>query len=657
MVLFQYSRLAANYDISAAGRMPMESRVSDATGELVGYLHGENVGTPVRLDQVSPHFIQALIAREDSRFYRHHGIDHRGLIRAWLRNLKEKRTVQGASTLTMQLTRMAFALSGRTIQRKLLEMALARRIEKHFSKDEILTHYINRVFLGTGMNGIEQAAQGYFGKPASDLTLPEAAMIAGVIRAPNGFSPFRNYEAALREMRSTLLRMADEGLITEEEAAALESVRPAVLPQERWMEMLKRQAKISEQNYLLKMVGDRVDEMFPSLVGVGGLTINTTFDTRLQLTAEQAVSTRLAALENRKGYPHPVFAAYRGGEPAYLQAATVVIENFTGAVRAAVGGREFKHSAFNRAIQSQRPMGSIFKPLVYGTAFERGLFPGMLISDGAIAPGEITWDRFGWNPENSDGVYGGLLPVETGLIKSRNTMTVRVGERAGIESVIAMMEHAGLGEPERAEPSAPIYIGTVGANVRDVTSAYSVFATGGVRHEPYFIESVTDRDGTVLFQHQDVNYRVLSPGATWLTSNILKKVLEEGGTAAGVRDLGFDAPAGGKTGTTNDYQDAWFVGYTSRLSAGVWIGLDQPGKIMEGAYGGRIALPVWHDIMIEAQRIGYEFTDFAEPEEVIPMELCRESGLLAGEGCKARGCVYVEEVPHDLIPREFCNSH
>lgn len=657
MVLFQYSRLAATYDISAAGRMPMESKVTDATGVLIGYLHGGNVGTPVALDQVSPHFIQALIAREDSRFHRHHGIDHRGLIRAWLRNLREKRTVQGASTLTMQLTRMAYALTGRTIQRKLLEMALARRIEKHFSKDEILTHYINRVFLGTGMNGIEQAAQGYFGKAASELTLPEAAMIAGVIRAPNGFSPFRNYEAALREMRSTLLRMADEGMITEEEASAFESARPEVLPQERWMEMLKHQTKISEQNYLLKMVSDRVDEMFPSLVGVGGLSIRTTFDTRLQLAAEHSVATRLAVFENQPGYPHPVFAAHRDGDPAYLQAATVVVENYTGAVRAAVGGRNFQHSAFNRAIQAKRPMGSIFKPLVYGTAFERGLFPGMLISDGAIAKGEISWDRFGWNPENSDGVYGGMLPVETGLVRSRNTMTVRVGERAGIESVLAMMEHAGLGESERAEPSAPIYIGTVGANVRDVTSAYSVFATGGIRHEPFFIDTVADRDGSVLYEHRDANYRVLSPGAAWLTSNILKKVLEEGGTAAGVRDLGFDSPAGGKTGTTNDYQDAWFVGYTSRLSAGVWIGLDQPGKIMEGAYGGRISLPVWNDIMFAAQQIGYEFTDFAEPEEVIAMELCRESGLLAGEVCKTRGSVYVEEVPHDLIPRKFCNSH
>jgi penicillin-binding protein 1A len=656
MVLFNYDRQAARYDLTAVGRMPLESTVSDGTGELIGYLHGENVGTPVALDRISPYFINALVAREDSRFYSHHGIDHRGLVRAWLRNFREKRTVQGASTLTMQLTRMTYGLTGRTMQRKLLEMAIARRIEKNFSKEEILTHYVNRVFLGTGMNGIEQAANGYFGKTAADLTLPEAAMLAGVIRAPNGFSPFRNYDAARREMRSTLHRMADEGFITEEEATAMEAARPEVLPQSRWMEMLRKHAKISEQNYLLKMVADEVGTMFPSLAGVGGLTIRTTFDTRLQLAAEGAVAKHLAALESQPGYTHPTLAAHLESDPAYLQASTVVMENFTGAMRAVVGGRDFSHSAYNRATQAQRPMGSIFKPLVYGAAFERGLFPGMLVSDGAIETGEIKWDKIGWSPENSDGVFGGMLPVETGLIKSRNTMTVRVGEWAGIEHVLAMMEHAGLGDAERAEPTAPLYIGTVGADVRGVTSAYSVFATGGIRHEPYFIESVTDRDGTVLYRHEDASYRVLSPGAAWLTSNILKKVLEEGGTAAGLRELGFSAAAGGKTGTTNDFQDAWFVGYTSRLSGGVWIGLDQPGKIMEGAYGGRIALPVWNEIMTEAERIGYEFTDFAEPEEVITMELCRETGLLAGEGCAASRNVYVEQVPHDLIPRNFCKT-
>ena len=657
MILFHYDRQAARYDVEAVGRMPMESTVTDATGALVGYLHGENVGTPLPLEQISPHFLDALVAREDSRFHRHHGIDHRGLIRAWLRNFREKRTVQGGSTLTMQLTRMTFGLSGKTMERKLLEMAIARRIEKRYTKEEILAHYVNRVFLGTGMNGIEQAARGYFGKHASELTLPEAAMIAGVIRAPNGFSPFRHYDAALREMRGTIGRMVDEGLLDQSEAAALADARPVVLPQERWLEMLRREAKVSEQSHVLRMVEEEVRARFPSLAGVGGLAIRTTFDLRLQEAAERAVATRLGEIERHSDYPHPRYEGFRGGEPQYLQAATVVLENHTGAIRALVGGRDFAQSEFNRAIHSRRPMGSVFKPLVYGTAFERGLFPGMLISDAAIAPGEIAWDPIGWNPQNADGVYGGLLPVETGLIQSRNTMTARVGEWAGIDSVIAMMEHAGLGETERAEPTPPVYIGTVGANVRDITSAYTVFATGGIRHQPFFIESVTDRDGTVLFQHEDANYRVLSPGAAWLTSKVLKKVVADGGTGAGLRDLGFTPPAGGKTGTTNDFEDAWFVGYASRLSCGVWIGLDQPRKIMDEAYGGRIAVPLWFDLMTAAAGIGYEFGDFTDPGEVVRMELCLESGLLVDEGCKAAGTVYIEEVPHDLIPRRSCRSH
>ncbi len=657
LVLFNYDRQAARYDLSAVERLPRESTVTDATGTFLGYLHGENVGEPVPLDQVSPYFLKALVAREDSRFRRHHGIDHYGLVRAWLRNFREKRTVQGGSTLTMQLTRMTYGLSGRNMQRKLLEMAIARRIEKRYSKDEILGHYVNRVFLGTGMNGVEQAAQGYFGKTASELSLSESAMIAGVIRAPNGFSPFRNYDAALREMRSTLERMTKEGLVTRQEATAAASERPIVLPQERWMEILRREAKISERTHLLRLVEERVRELLPSLAGVGGLSIRTTFDSRLQAAAEAAVAARLDELEGSPGYPHPRFAEHGGGDPAYLQASAVVLENHSGAIRAMIGGRRFGHSEFNRATQSRRPMGSVFKPLVYGAAFERGLFPGMAVSDAAIAPGEIEWDRSGWSPQNADGVYGGMLPVETGLIQSRNTMTVRVGEHAGIGTVLAMMEHAGLGEAERAGPTPPLYIGTVGANVRDVTSAYSVFATGGIRHRPFYIESIADLDGTVLYQHEDANYRVLSPGAAWLTSKLLQKAVAEGGTGAGLRQMGFTAPAGGKTGTTNDYEDAWFVGYASRLSGGVWIGLDQPAKIMDGAYGGRIAVPVWHDLMTAAARIGYEFENLFDPGEVVSMELCRESGLLPRESCAKAGSVYVEEVPHDLIPRRFCDRH
>lgn len=657
LVLFHYDRLAARYDISTVGRIPMESRVLDGSGTQIGYLHGEDVGTPVPLEQVSPHFLDALVAREDARFYRHNGLDHFGLARAWLRNLKEKRTVQGGSTITMQLTRITYGLTGRTMQRKLLEMALARRIEKHYSKDEILSHYVNRVFLGTGMNGIEQAAHGYFGKSAAELTLPEAAMIAGVIRAPNGFSPFRHYEAALREMRSTLARMEDEDFISREELDSLRDARPQVLPQERWMKILRQQAKISERSYILNLVEEKVADLLPSFAGIGGLTILTTFDTRLQQAAEEAVANRLAEVERLPRYPHPPLASHRDGTPKYLQAATVVVENFTGAIRALVGGRNYSDSAFNRAVQANRDMGSIFKPLVYGTAFERGLFPGTLVSDAAIAPGEIEWEREEWYPENSDGVFGEMLPASSGLIRSRNTMTVRVGEWAGIDNVLAMMDHAGLSQSDDFEPAPPVYIGTISGSVRDITSAYSVFATGGIRHEPFFIEAITDRDGIEIYRHEDTNYRVLSPGAAWLTSTILKSVLEEGGTGAELREWGFTAPAAGKTGTTDDFVDAWFVGFTSRLSGGVWVGLDQPETIMDDAYGGKIAMPIWEDIMTSAQRFGYEFTDFAMPEEVIEMELCRISGLLPKEQCATAGMTYIERVPHDLIPRDFCREH
>jgi len=657
MIFFQYDRRAARYDMDAVGRIPMETEVLDATGQLIGYLHGEDVGTPVPLESISPHFIEALIAREDSRFYRHHGIDRIGVVRAWLRNAKENRTVQGASTITMQLTRMTYGLTGRTMERKMLEMAIARRIEKHYSKEEILSQYVNRVFLGTGMNGIEQAAQGYFGKSSSDLTLPEAAMIAGVIRAPNGFSPFRHYETALREMRSTIRRLESVGVISKAAAKEYLKARPPVQPQERWMQMLRQHSKVSGQTHILKMVEDRVEELLPSCTGVGGLTVQTTFDMRLQEAADASVENCLSELESQPNYPNPPFYAHRSGDPDYVQGAVAIVENYTGALRVIVGGREFSHSAFNRATQARRPMGSIFKPLVYGTAFERGLFPGMYISDAQIQRGDIRWDEKGWSPDNSDGVFGGMLPASDGLIRSRNTMTARVGEWSGIDTVLTMMDHAGLGQPDSEAVSPTIYIGTLGASVRDVASAYSVFATGGIRHQPYFIGSIKDREGSAVYQHEDESYRVLSPGAAWLTSSILKRVLEEGGTGASVRTMGFAAPAGGKTGTTNDFYDAWFAGYTSRLSGAIWVGLDQPITIANDAYGGRVAMPIWRDIMVAAQSIGYEFTDFAAPEEVIAMQLCRETGLLANEDCEAAGSVYVEQVPHDLIPRKFCNKH
>ena len=657
MILFHYERKASDYELSVVGRIPIESRVLDGAGQLMGYLHGEEVGMPVPLDQISPHFLNALIAREDSRFNTHGGVDYVGLVRAWIRNFKEKRLAQGASTITMQLTRMTFNLTEKSYERKLLEMALARRIEKNFTKEEILYQYVNRVFLGTGMNGIEQAAQGYFGKRAVEMNLSESAMVAGIIRAPNGFSPFRHPNASVREMRTTLARMVNEGTITAEEAEAARVVVPRVLPQAQWMQYLQANSKVTRQSYMFAMIERKLNDLLPAFSTTGGLTVRTTFDARVQQEAEAAMERGLRSIEALDGYTHPKFGSYIDGEPKYLQGASIVLENGSGALRAVVGGREYGHSAFNRTLQSNRQAGSVFKPLVYGTAFEMGMFPGTQISDAGIQPGEIGWDDSGWNPTNSDGIFHDDLPAEEGLIRSRNTMSVRVGEWAGIDNVLNMMEHAGIGKADDITPRAPIYIGTIGASVLNLTSAYSIFANEGIRYEPYYIESIVDRDGTVLYTHEITNYRVLSPGAAWLTSNILKRAVEEGGTGAELRNLGFQAPAGGKTGTTNDFFDAWFIGYSSRLTAGVWVGLDQPDTIIKGAYGGKVAVPIWKDIMTGAGAIGYEFGDFAAPEEVISMNVCRKSGKLATEACEKHGSVYVEQVPHDLIPREFCEMH
>ena len=666
-VFFHYDRQAAKFDLSQVARMPQESKVYDIQGREIGYLHGDG-RTVVPLDRVAPTFQQALVAREDSRFYGHDGFDVWGLIRATLRNLKDRDAVQGASTLTMQLARNTFDLREKNLRRKVLEMAIARRIERRYAKDEILYLYVNRIFFGSGLNGIEQAARGYFGKPAADLDLAESAMIAGIIRAPNRFSPFRHYDEALSEMRATLNRMVDEGLLSEADAESAKTRRPAVLSQEegfRFAGKTSEHSRLDQDSHLMEAIRTEIDRLLTDEQrDTGGFEIFTTFDLELQARAEAAVERRLTALESAPDYPHPTLASFGPrleADPAlapdYLQAAVAVIDNQSGAVRAMVGGRNFSHSRYNRATQSHRQLGSVFKPLVYATAFETGLFPGSFINDDPIRTGEIRWHRGDWSPDNADRQYLGNLPASRGLIESRNTMSVRVGERAGIEAVMAMIDHAGLGDRDAIEPNPQIYIGNLGATLMSLVSAYTAFPNDGYRHEPFLIERVETRDHEVIYEPKTDGYRVVSPGAAWLVRQILSEALEPGGTGASVRELGFEAPAGGKTGTTNNYHDAWFLGYASRLTAGVWVGLDRPEKIVDRGYGGRLALPIWTDIMLAAREAGYPFEDLPKAEDLIDVDLCRYSGKLASDTCQRLGGSYRERIPQPMIPRSVCEDH
>lgn len=475
-----YMAIAFTYDFDQLGKMPSRSIVYDSNGEELGRLHGEN-RVIVPLKEVSPHFVSALLAREDNRFYGHIGVDVIGTARAIVRNVKDRRFVQGASTITMQLARNSFGMTSKTLHRKLVEVALAVRLEVHLTKDEILSHYTNRIFFGTGIYGIEGAAQAYFGKPAKELTLDESAMIAGIIRAPNRFSPFRHYKSAIKERDTVLNRMVSTERITQAEADAAKKVKTRVL---------KYVARSFERSWALDAVRRDLNLILDAdEVEDGGLRIHTTIDLRLQRAAEAIVEKRLAEVENGRGYQHQTKQRYEAivkknannrPDPAYLQGALMVVDNDAGQIRAVVGGRDFEHSSFNRALLSKRQIGSTFKPFVYAAAVERGLLPGTLLDDSAIRPGEIRGAGDRWSPRNSDGKFIGWQPAEVGLIQSRNTMTVRAGNYAGLDEVLDFAERAGLGHHEETSPQ--VYIGNLGATLKELTSAYSVFAKIGRAH-------------------------------------------------------------------------------------------------------------------------------------------------------------------------------
>src|SRR3984957_10197239 len=410
-----------------------------------------------------------------------------------------------------------------------------------------------------------------------------------------------------------------------------------------------------------------MDALYRELQGVvsqdeidsGGLKIYTTLDPALQLAADSAVDSCLTQIEEKTEYKHPRKSAYtdadRANEEAtpYLQGAALVIDNHTGGIRAIVGGREYKDSKFNRAVQATRSVGSTAKPFIYAAAYESGLFPGSQISDDPIRAGEVA-EGPRWSPANSDGLSRGILPLRDGLIFSRNTMTIRVGEHVGLGKVQSLLTEAGLGNNIPKLPS--IYLGAFGSTLKDVTAAYTAFPSGGVRREPYLIERIDDRAGRVLYQAHPLQRQILKPAISWMTAETLEGVLSRG-TAASAKSLGLDRTAAGKTGTTDDYKDAWFVGFTNSLTCGVWVGFDQPQTIEQRGYGATLALPIWVKILEKASRAKYPDGDFASPEPVAQVELCSVSNGIATDECRGAGTAYQITLPQSMVPSQTCQVH
>lgn len=590
-----YAAWAWTFDLQQVGRIPESSLVIDRNGKVYTRLAGEHRRT-VPLDKVSPWFIRAVIAREDARFLQHFGVDPVGILRAAIRNISAGGVRQGGSTLTQQLARNSFPLGGQTLHRKILEAALALRMEAVLTKDEILTHYMNRIYFGAGLFGIETASQAYFGKSAADLNISEAALLAGLIRSPNRLSPFRDPEGALEQRNIVLRQMEDQGYISarqrteaQAEPLMLAVERPAP-PQEDWaMELLWRE----------------LERVLPQdVLDAAGLKIYTTLDGAMQRAAVEAVEAQLQSVEARPGYPHArkaetnfVDPQSRGGTP-YLQAAAMAIDNQSGGIRVLVGGRDYKTSKYNRAYFAERQVGSAVKPFVYAVAFANGLHPDAPVSDDRIRAGELPKAFGNYNPSNSDDTYRGLLPAKDGLVLSRNTMSVRVGTLAGIDRVRECILAAELTKDAPRFPS--IFLGSFSGTLRALTVAYASLANDGIASSPHLLDRVEDPQGRVIYRYKGSVQRFIPASAARQISSVLQEAMTRG-TGAVAAAHGFRRTAAGKTGTTNDYRDAWFVGYDAETTCGVWVGFDQPKTIIDRGYGATLALPIWAKIMNAAE--------------------------------------------------------
>ena len=591
-----YYLWALTFDLSKIGQMSQRSLIYDRTGAVYSLASGENREI-VPFDKVSNYFINAVISREDTRFYEHHGVDPIGIARAVVRNLLLGGMRQGGSTITQQLARNSFPLGGHNLNRKLLEAAMAFRIETELSKEKILELYMNRIYFGPGLYGVQAASQAYFNCPASQMTLSEGAILAGLIRSPNRLSPFNNLPGALQQRDVVLNRMEELGLISSDEhqKALREKIEAPINHLVNFQNSWAVDAILHELSQVLP----------PEKLDASGLHIMSTIDAGLQRAAEKSVATHLVEIEQREDFQQEhkkkLLKGKKKPEPNQatppLQAALLAVDNASGGILAIVGGRDYKTSKYNRATTAQRQIGSAAKPFVYEEAFRQGMTPDSLVNDARLTPADLPEAFKNYDPQNSDGTFGGLMPASYGLIRSRNTMSVRVGLGAGLSDVAETMERLGLAETIPPYPS--ICLGSFESTLRNVTAAYTALATGGQRLQTHLIEEVTDADGKVLFLATRGRLAVLDPTATRTTTSVLMKVMTEG-TAARSSSLGLHKPAAGKTGTTDHSFDAWFIGYTQGITCGVWVGFDKPQMIMRSGYGGELALPMWVDVIESA---------------------------------------------------------
>ncbi len=690
--------------------------------ELIGQFYVEK-RLVVPLSRVSKVVWQAIIAVEDSRFFEHHGIDPVGILRAFVTNLGSFHIRQGASTITQQLARALFLTSERSMTRKIKEALLARKIERLLNKEEILELYLNQIYFGQGVYGVQAAAQTYFGKEASEINLAEAAFLASLPKAPSDYSPYRHPERAKQRQGVVLRRMVEEGFIDEEQFRT-------AYQQDLYFERPATTEEIAP--YFVETIRQHLKERYgDDAVYKGGLRVYTTLNVALQQAANRSIDEGLRDLDKRQGFRGPTShrsleempaadAQASGAEPKVgvlrsaqikpgdllegvvtkvgeeqvevaigeitgtiaksamawasrmligpdfskvevirdfkplnivkvgdvisvgiikidksgkkttlsmeqeplVEGSLLAIDPVTGGVKAMVGGYDFRRSEFNRALQAKRQPGSAFKPFIYAAALEKGLTPSTILIDAPVVYHDPELDKI-WKPVNFEERFYGPIPLREALIHSRNLATIRLLDQIGIPPVVELARQMGIESPLSRDLS--LALGSSSVTLLELTSAYGVFANQGVRVDPMMIRSVTDAQGQILEFHESTKHEVLPKPVAYLMSNLLQDVVQHG---TGQRAKALNRPVAGKTGTTNDFTDAWFVGFSPNLAVGVWVGFDDRRSLGDREAGARVALPVWVDFMRSALPLLPPAT-FDIPDEITFAKVDPDSGLLA----------------------------
>ena len=558
--------------------------------------------TFVPLSEIPLFLKQAIIAAEDAQFYSHSGINFRGIARAAWNNLRYGKIVEGGSSITQQLAKVLFLTPDKSFSRKLKEAAIALQLERRYSKDRILELYLNQIYFGHGSYGVEAAARTYFGKSVRELSLPEAALLAALPRAPGVYSPFDHPEVATKRRAFVLNRMAEEKFITKAQAQRAIASTLGLIPAEQ---------RRTTGQYFVEYVHQLLEAKFGNdMIYKGGLHVYTTINLPMQLAAEQALRDGLRELRERTGVKVAAKGARRGAVVVELrpEGALVTIEPQTGYVKALVGGSDFSRSEFNRAVYGKRQAGSAFKPFVYLAAIEAGLTPSTVIEDSPVS--YVGRDGKAWKPENYNNKYRGLTTLQRGIEESINAVTVKLEERVGIQPVIEVARRMGITTPLNQDLT--LALGSSEVSLLELTSAYAVLANLGMRMEPIAIRYITDAQGRLLEENIPQGREVLRPEVAYVTTQMLRGVVERG-TGMQARALG--RPLAGKTGTTNDYSNAWFIGFTPNLATGLWVGYDRPSTLGRDETGARAALPIWVAYMRRALAM-VPAQDFLTPERV-----------------------------------------